>query len=197
VPFVQESVFLHHPGIRCLLPPASRIDLFGLDGSEHETGLPGISERLLEPPTPHQSVGANRDDIIAALMARIGIVQRRQREAGSWVIDEDPLGEGDGWQDWPAFHRVATTERGRIRFLVTPPGATATTRARVRQVAEHEYRIMSRLASDRLLEQCLKPVDEGRGAYPPGCQVIPEEAGRGQVGMTWGLADRPCFPGVG
>ena len=126
VPFVQESVFLHHPGIRCLLPPASRIDLFGLDGNEYETGLPGISERLLEPPTPHQSVGANRDDIIAALMQRIGIVQRRQREAGSWVIDEDPLGEGDGWQDWPAFHRVATTERGRIRFLVTPPGATAT-----------------------------------------------------------------------
>jgi serine/threonine protein kinase len=151
VPFVQESVFLHHPGIRCLLSPASRIDLFGLDGREHETGLPGISERLLEAPTPHQSVGANRDDIIAALMQRIGIVQRRQREAGSWVIDEDPLGEGDGWQDWPAFHRVATTERGRIRFLVTPPGATATTRAKIRQVAEHEYRIMSRLASDRLL----------------------------------------------
>jgi serine/threonine protein kinase len=151
VPFVQEAVFLHHPGTRCLLPPASRIDLFGLDGHEHETGLPGISERLLEAPTPHQAVGANRDDIIAALMARIGIVQRRQREAGSWVIDEEPLGEGEGWQDWSAFHRVATTERGRIRFLVTPPGATATTRARVRQVAEHEYRVMSRLASDRLL----------------------------------------------
>src|SRR5215470_9665972 len=73
VPFVQESVFLHHPGIRCLLRPASRIDLFGLDGSQQETGLPGISERLLEPPTPRQAVGANRDEIIAALMARIGI----------------------------------------------------------------------------------------------------------------------------
>jgi serine/threonine protein kinase len=151
IPFVQEGVFLHHPDIRCALPPASRIDLFGLDGEEHRTGLPGISERLLEPPTPQQSVGPNREDIIAALMQRIGIVQRRQREAGSWVIDEDPLGEGDGWQDWPAFHRVATTERARIRFLVTPPGVTATTRARIRQVAEHEYRIMSRLASDRLL----------------------------------------------
>ena len=148
VPFMQESVFLHHPGIRCLLPPASRIDLFGLDGSEHGTGLPGISERLLEPATPQQSVGGNRDEIIAALMGRIGIVQRRQREAGTWVIDEEPLGEGDGWQDWPAFHRVATTDRGRIRFLVTPPGATATARAKVRQVAEHEYRIMSRLAND-------------------------------------------------
>jgi len=151
VPFVQESVFLHHPGIRCLLSPASRIDLFGLDEHENETGLPGISERLLEPPTPQQSVGANRDEIIARLMERVGFVQRRQREAGSWVIDEDALDEGDGWQDWPAFHRVATTERARIRFLVTPPGAPATTRAKVRRVAEHEYRIMSRLAGDRLL----------------------------------------------
>lgn len=151
VPYVQESVFLHHPGIRCLLPTASRIDLFGLDGRQRDTGLPGISERLLEPPTPQQSVSAGRDEIIARLMGRIGLVQRRQREAGSWVIDEDALGEGDGWQDWPAFHRVATTERARIRFLVTPPGATATTRARVRQVAEHEYRIMSRLSGERLL----------------------------------------------
>src|SRR6266487_2998893 len=49
--------------------------------------------------------------IITELMARIGVVQRRQREAGSWVIDEEPLGEGEGWQDWPAFHRVATTDR--------------------------------------------------------------------------------------
>ena len=84
-------------------------------------------------------------------MARIGVVQRRQREAGSWVIDEDPLGEGEGWQDWPAFHRVATTTRARIRFLVTPPGATSVTRAAVRRVAEHEYRIMSRLSHDGLL----------------------------------------------
>ena len=151
VPFVQESVFLHHPGFRCELPQSSRLDLFALDGTEDTTGLPGISDRVLEAATPHQAVGPNQSDIIASLMARIGVVQRRQREAGSWVIDEDPLGEGDGWQDWPAFHRVATTERARIRFLVSPPGASATARAKIRQVAEHEYRIMARLQNGRLL----------------------------------------------
>ena len=116
VPFVQETVFLHHPGLRCLLSPTSCIDLFGLDGRDRASGLPGISQRLLEPAPAQDPVTAGRSDIIAALMARIGIVQRRQREAGSWVIDEDPLGEGDGWQDWPAFHRVATT---------TGPGSTS------------------------------------------------------------------------
>ena len=151
VPFVQESVFLHHPGFRCELPQSSRLDLFALDGTEGRTGLPGISERVLEAATPNQAVGPNQSDIVASLMERIGVVQRRQREAGSWVIDEDPLGEGDGWQDWPAFHRVATTDRARIRFLVSPPGASATARARLRQVADHEYRIMSRLQNNRLL----------------------------------------------
>lgn len=92
VPFVQESAFLHHPGLRCLLPAASQVDLFGLDGNEHGSGLPGISSRLLEPPTVTDVVGANREEILALLMGRIGLVQRRQREVGSWVIDE-PLAE--------------------------------------------------------------------------------------------------------
>ena len=155
VPFVQESVFLHHPEVRCLLPTASRTDLFGLDGEDGETGLPGISDRLLESATPNQSVPLHRDELIVKLMARIGVVQRRQREAGSWVIDEDSLGEGSGWQDWPAFHRVVSTNRARIRFLVTAPGAPATERAKMRRVAEHEFRIMSRLQNERLL----RPMD--------------------------------------
>src|SRR5260370_7717522 len=58
VPFVQESVFLHHPGIRCLLPPASRIDLFSLDPSESTTGLPATSPPLLHPTPPTQPVDA-------------------------------------------------------------------------------------------------------------------------------------------
>lgn len=152
VPYVQESVFLHHPGLRCELPANSRIDLFGLDGDSRRSGLPGISERLLEAPTPHQSVSGNRDQIIAALLANIGVVQRRQREAGSWVIDEDPIAEGDGWQDWPAFHRVTPDERHRVRFYVTAPGSASDELKRVRRLAEHEYRVMSRLAHDGLLQ---------------------------------------------
>lgn len=151
VPYVQESVFLHHPGLRCALTPPANIDLFGIDGNESASGLPGISERLLEPATPHQVIGANRDPIIAALLANIGVVQRRQREVGSWVIDDEPIGEGDGWQDWPAFHRVATTDRNRVRFFVTAPGASREEETRVRRVVDHEFRVMTRLAHDGLL----------------------------------------------
>ena len=151
VPFVQESVFLHHPGMRCVLPPASQVDLFGLDGGEHSSGLPGISSRLLEPPTANHAIGGNREAILTELMGRIGLVQRRQREVGSWMIDDEPLGEGEGWQDWPASHRLVATDRARIRVRVTPPSAAAHDVARVRKVVEHEYRIMSRLAHDGVL----------------------------------------------
>jgi serine/threonine protein kinase len=167
VPYVQECVFLHHPGLRCMLSAGSRIDLFGLDDRQSESGLPGISERLLEP-APERQITGHRSVIIAELMKRIGIVQRRQREAGSWVIDEEPLDEGDGWQDWPAFHRVSTTERARIRFQVTQPGASVTARAAVRRVAEHEYRIMSRLAHDGLLKpKDMVDTDLGAGLVYP------------------------------
>ena len=154
IPYIQESVFLHHPGLRCQLPQPSRLDLFGLDHHERQIGLPGISTRLLEPPAPNQSVPPHRAEIIARVVERIG-VRRRQREAGSWIIDEDPLGEGDDWQDWPAFHRVATTSQARIRFLVTSPGAPAAQRTGTRRIAEHEFRVMSRL----LHENLLRPID--------------------------------------
>ncbi len=148
VPFVQEAVYLHHPGLRCALPAACRLDLFGLDGHERDMGLPGISQRLLEAPTDRHAVPPRRDELISKLMQRIGIVARRQREVGSWIIDEQPLAEGQGWQDWPAFHRVATTDRARIRFFVTAPGAAAEQRTRMRRIAEHEFQVMRRLAHD-------------------------------------------------
>ena len=148
VPFVQEAVFLHHPGLRCALPAASRADLFGLDHHEPDMGVPGISRQLLEGPTDREAVPPRRDELIVKLMARIGVVARRQREAGSWILDEEPLAEGEGWPDWPALHRVASTDRARIRFFVTAPGAAAEQRTRIRRLAEHEFQVISRLAHD-------------------------------------------------
>lgn len=155
VPFVQESVFLHHPNLRCVLPAASRRGLFGLDGAERTSGLPGIRERLLEPPNDRDVFSSHRSDLIAKLVERCGIVQRRQREAGSWVIDEEPLAEGEGWQDWPAFHKVTATRRGRIRFSISAPGASTEQQTRDRRRAAREFEVLSRLAHDGIL----RPLD--------------------------------------
>lgn len=56
VPFVQESVFLHHDDFRSELSPASAIGLYGIDGRTAQTNLPGLSDLLLEPADPRQKI---------------------------------------------------------------------------------------------------------------------------------------------
>ncbi|QXU55725.1 BREX system serine/threonine kinase PglW [Rhodococcus sp. LW-XY12] len=149
IPYVQELVYLHHPDLKCMLPASSAINLYGIDGNEHRSYLPGISERLLAP-SKHEPVSEEKSLLIRDLMAAIGLAPRRQREVGSWVIDDQPLGDGEGWQDWPAFHHVDMERAARIRFYLPKPGATsAEEHARARGV-EHEYKLLSRLKHDGL-----------------------------------------------
>lgn len=149
IPFVQELVFLHHTQFVCDLPASSRINLYGLDGHTRTSGLPGISERLLAPARREQ-ISDQNGQLIAGLMKAIGLAPRRQREVGSWVIDDQPLGDGDGWQDWPAFHHVNTEDHARIRFYATAPGATAADVHAHKQAVTHEYNLLSRLTYDGL-----------------------------------------------
>lgn len=152
VPFVQESVFLHHPGLVNELTGTAALHLYGLDENGQESHLPGISDLIDEEPRADRVIGQNQEAILAELMKRIGLVQRRERTAGSWIIEEGALDEGDGWQDWRAYHQVAKEESARIRFQVTEPGAGEAEKARARRIAEHEYRVMNRLSHDGLLK---------------------------------------------
>lgn len=150
VPFIQESVFLHHPSLRCELSPSSAQGLYGIDGMQATSQLPGISDLLLEPPQ-RKAIGPNQETILVELMKKIGLVQRRERTAGSWTITDQALADGEGWQDWLAHHNVAQQQRARIRFQVVPAGAAASEEQRVRRIAEHEYGVMSRLQHDGIL----------------------------------------------
>ncbi|MFW6598099.1 BREX system serine/threonine kinase PglW [Propionibacteriaceae bacterium Y2011] len=142
VPWVQESVFLHHPKFVSELSEASAIGLYGIDGQERHSNLPGISELLLEHGDPRRQI---RERTIAELMSRIGLVQRREREAGSWVIREEAIADGDGWQEWEASHKISQQRRARIRIQVLPPTAPEAERRRVATIAEHEFRVMEHL----------------------------------------------------
>lgn len=149
IPYVQELVFLHHPDLHCALPESSKINLYGLDGIEDSTGLPGISERLRENPR-HKEVTAQQSRGIAGLMKAIGLAPRRQREVGSWIIDDDPLGDGEGWQDWPAFHHVDAQREARIRFYLPRPGESSADAYARKSAVRHEYQLLARLKRDGL-----------------------------------------------
>ncbi|GAA4873532.1 BREX system serine/threonine kinase PglW [Serinicoccus chungangensis] len=155
VPFVQEAVFLHHPGLRSELGELESKSLYGLDHHESQTGLPGISSLLLERPQQPHVVTATHERIVPVLMTQLGLVPRRERTAGSWVIEESLAGEGEGWQDWQAYHNVHQTQHARIRFRITPPGASATAARELKRLATHEFATMTRLVHDGLL----RPMD--------------------------------------
>lgn len=148
IPYVQELVFLHNSDFRCDLPERSKINLYGLDRQPH-TGLPGISERLLAP-AQRPPVAEKDGLIVAALMKRIGLAPRRQREVGSWIIDEKPLADGEGWQDWPAFHHVDTERHARIRFYTVGQSASSADSHARRQTVTQEFHLLSRLRFDGL-----------------------------------------------
>lgn len=166
VPFVQESVFLHHERLRCELSEHSAQGLYGLDGHERTTGLPGISELLLAEPRPHRTVTGTQDRVIPVLMKRLGLKPNPERTAGSWIIEHSLISQGEGWQDWSARHQVTEGQQARIRFRVAPDGASAATTDGLRQLAKHEYATVSRLVHDGLL----RPLD-----------VVESELGTGVV----------------
>jgi hypothetical protein len=85
IPYIQHCIFLHAWNCRCALPPSDATDLFGLDGREHQSGLPSITQRVLEPSGTGARPGLIRqDDLLVKLFERIGFAQRREHEVGSW-----------------------------------------------------------------------------------------------------------------
>lgn len=152
VPYVQHSVFLHHEEGRCALPESDKSDLFGRDDVPRErSGLASIASRLLEPVRGRQPGLVAQDDLLVKLFDSIGFTLRREREVGSWRLTGPVTAEGEGWQDWPAEHRLAHAQTARIRFFVSRPGASqAELRARSQLVAR-EYELTRELHHDGLL----------------------------------------------
>lgn len=187
-PFVQECIFLHAGSTQCALPAGDRTDLFGLDGARH-SGLPSIVDRLLEPPDGKPARLIESDALATALFDRIGFTLRREREVGSWRITGSPEGEGDGWQDWPAEHRITHREQVTIRFFVHPTGTREADLATARRVVSREYELAHRLRHDGLLAP-RDLVDDDLGAG-----LVFDRDPAAQRLDLW-LADRPQPPSL-
>ncbi|MFH5230376.1 protein kinase domain-containing protein [Antrihabitans spumae] len=150
LPFVQESVFLHGSPFTTDLPELAKSSLFGPDGQEKTTGLPGISTRLLEPPTDSRRIDEDLSVIIALALRELGITRRTERDAGSWTITGTPLATGDDWQEWAATHK-ATQATGRARVVSFRKGTPDNTRAAAYRKIEREYSLLSSLRHESIV----------------------------------------------
>lgn len=150
LPFVQESVFLHGSPFRTDLPELAKSSLFGPDGAEGETGLPGISTRVLEPPTGTRQVDEDLSVIIALALKNLGIARRTERDAGSWTITGTPLATGEDWQEWAATHK-GTDEHGRARIVSFRRGTPSHARAAAHRRMQREYSLLSSLRHESIV----------------------------------------------
>lgn len=153
VPWVQEAVFLHHRETKVLMPESSRINLFGLDElQDTPAGLPGISQLVQGTTERGRPIHPQQEEFLGLLLKRIGLVQRREREVGSWVLlDGGAIAEGGDWQDWEASGKE-TGAPARVRFQTH---TTDTERRVARALADHEFVVMRRLHHDGLI----RPID--------------------------------------
>jgi len=146
IPFIHAAVFLHHPDLRCELRDASRRDLYGL--TEHAaSGLDPITDVLAGTPQPGRPI---YESAVVGAMQLIGL-RARSREAGQFVLDQQALDDGPGWQDWLGTHKLVSSRRARIRFQVAPEGSSEEHRRTLRRLAEHELTVMHQLSHDAIL----------------------------------------------
>ncbi len=142
VPFIQEEVFFHGDHFAVDLSDLAKSNLFGIDGREAETGLPGIATRLLEPPVEgRDTYGEDMSVILALALRELGAVRRVERDAGSWTITGNTLDSGDDWQDFEVVHKV-TGVRGRGRIVTSRRGAPAQARAAARRRIQREFELI-------------------------------------------------------
>ncbi|NKZ67071.1 protein kinase [Rhodococcus hoagii] len=150
LPFVQESVFLHAEGFTVDMPELAKSGLFGLDGDEARSNLPGISTRILEPPTEGRRVDEDLSVIVALALKNLGVARRTERVAGSWTISGAPIASGDDWQEWPAKHK-GTDEQARARIVSCRPGTPTHARAAAHRKMQREYTLLSSLRHESIV----------------------------------------------
>jgi serine/threonine protein kinase len=150
LPFIQESVFLHGSPFSSKLTGLAATGLFGPDDTETQTGLPGISQRVLEPPTEARRVDETIGLIIANALKRLGIARKSERRAGSWTISGEPLAAGADWQQFAATNKVSG-EHVIARVVSLRAGTPVQARAAAYRRVQREYALLSSLHHESIV----------------------------------------------
>ena len=150
LPFVQEAVFLHGSPFRVEMSELAKSGLFGPENLQDKTGLPGISTRVLEPPTDTRRVDEDLSMIITLALRNLGVARRTERDAGSWTITGTPLSSGEDWQEWAATHK-GTGEPGRARVVSFPRGTPTQARAAAHRRMQREFSLLSALRHEAIV----------------------------------------------
>ncbi|MEV2278790.1 BREX system serine/threonine kinase PglW [Nocardiopsis sp. NPDC049922] len=114
VPFIEAGVFLSDEGLRCDFDEVQKAKVYGREGLEHQTSLPGIWSGLLGAPQSQVDPGFLKN--VSRLMETIGVMPMdRALTLGEYTLEKRSFDSGPTWTDYEARHqRLGGTSRVRL-----------------------------------------------------------------------------------
>jgi len=147
IPWITESVFLHGTSVDAKgLPESIRIKVFGAEDAQGNGLRRIVTDGLTASAQRGKAVDAQQSKAIERLLGSIGLKERpREVRVGQWVLEDDVLDAGWGWQDSPAHHASFENQRARVRRWFAPPGAGRGEIETLRDAASREFQLLGGL----------------------------------------------------
>lgn len=150
VPFIEAGVFLSDPGLRCEFDEVQKANVYGRNGLKEQTGLPGVSEELID--APHRRVDPGFLRHVTRLMEKIGIMPMdRALHLGEYVLEKRSFDSGPTWTDFKAEHRRLGGQ-SRVRLYHYGEKATEDERRSVERAAKREYMSLEGISHEGIVK---------------------------------------------
>ncbi|GAB2500634.1 BREX system serine/threonine kinase PglW [Nocardiopsis aegyptia] len=150
VPFIEAGVFLSAPDLRCEFDEVQQANVYGRNGLTDQTGLPGVSDGLLD--VPHSRVDPGFLRHVTRLMETIGIMPMdRALNLGEYTLEKRSFDSGPTWTDYKAEHqRLGGTSR--VRLYHYGENATEDERRSVERAAKREYMSLEGISHEGIVK---------------------------------------------
>ncbi|MBA9005010.1 BREX system serine/threonine kinase PglW [Thermomonospora cellulosilytica] len=152
IPYIRPAIFLSAPDLVCAFDDVQKTNVYGRDGLEDRTGLPGIWTGLLgrPPRNVRDMVEPATSRQLHRLLTKIGISGlRKHRRIGPFELEPRAFDAGPTWEDYLATNPALPGDRPRrIRIYLSELRATREERESVRRAARREYLALQGIAHE-------------------------------------------------
>ncbi|MCL2584329.1 MAG: protein kinase [Streptosporangiales bacterium] len=155
IPFIRPAVFLSAENLVCELNEFQRAAVYGRDGLEDQTDLPGIWYGLLDEETAggRTEVTPGFSRALPGLLTEIGIANmQRIGTVGPYELDQRSFGAGPAWADYLARNPALPDDQPRrVRVYLTERIDSAGEAASVRRAAYREYMALQGISHEGIV----------------------------------------------
>ena len=155
IPRIEPAVFLSAPNLRCEFDQFQRGRVYGRDGLEEQTTLPGIWHDFLNQPprSDKDRVTPTFSKQLPKLMHKLGLQRlRKNGRVGPYELGPRAFDAGPTWEDYLAENTALPgDEPRRIRIYLSELKATKQEQESTRRAARREYLALQGISHDGII----------------------------------------------